>query len=297
MNRILFLLDNWCQNNGLQINYSKTEYMIFSKKPCFTDRIISVNNSIISRVKQFKYLGVIFDEKLNFKSHAELVEAKVCVAIGGIKKLKRFYNTKVLALLINTYILSITDYCLPIWGWAVTKEIEGIQNKVNSLLLTHFHPSLAKYHYKRQWAKVSKLPKSEQNSYRKKCHRLHAKISRDDLLERCGLLTIKERLMLTTAKFVFKSLKFVNPVVELQNFFELTQTRSYHVKTRSCTSKGLIQPTMVSGTMRNSIKFSAVKLWNSLPYNIRDTSVGIETFSVRVQKYLIKNRNDIYVSQ
>lgn len=287
--------DDWCHKYGLQINYTKTEYMIFDyKKDYNVYKPVVINNTVINKVHQFKYLGVIFDTKLKFNLQIKAIESKVNSAVGGILKLKRNINTKVLSLLIHSYILSITDYCLPIWGWSVQSQLDEIQKKIYRVLIAYYHPSLDKFRSKRQWAKLAKLPKGDQNDYKKTCHRLYKKIDNNDLLERCGILTINERLCLASATAVFKSVNFDNNIVALKDFYKLSDDRQYDIKTRSCTSKGLIQPRVDFIRAKKSIKYSSVTYWNSLPSFIR-AAKSLFTFKKRLTEHIIKAREEDFI--
>ena len=73
----------WLQNNKLSLNCSKTNYMIFNKQPhktCHFDLKLYINNISIQRVNSFKYLGVIFDDKLKWTDHIDYRSLKVTVS-------------------------------------------------------------------------------------------------------------------------------------------------------------------------------------------------------------------------
>lgn len=67
----LSVVDRWCRNNGLGINPSKTEVVIFTNKRLTRTPELSLNGVIIPYSKQVKFLGVIFDSKLNWGNHIE----------------------------------------------------------------------------------------------------------------------------------------------------------------------------------------------------------------------------------
>ena len=65
LNEELKVIECWLRQNNL--NVYKTEAMVFGTSPCrsYMDSFtISVNGTSIKRVSQFKYLGVVFDERL-----------------------------------------------------------------------------------------------------------------------------------------------------------------------------------------------------------------------------------------
>ena len=81
-------LGNWCYDNELIINVSKTKEMVFSNLR-FTpscDYLI-LNDMCVDRVENFKYLGTILDSKLNFKLNSDHVAEKARMRIFIMKKL------------------------------------------------------------------------------------------------------------------------------------------------------------------------------------------------------------------
>jgi len=62
-------IDNWLKHNKLSLNYNKTHYMLITKQKIPLDFDMIINNHIISKVNNVKYLGVELDNKLSWSSH------------------------------------------------------------------------------------------------------------------------------------------------------------------------------------------------------------------------------------
>lgn len=58
----------------MKFSVTKTQYMIFTKK--IEKEFLKLNNQPLEKVKEFKYLGLIFDETLNWKGHIRKIENK-----------------------------------------------------------------------------------------------------------------------------------------------------------------------------------------------------------------------------
>lgn len=110
MEVVLTRLDNWCTENGLTMSYGKTKFMVIP-----VVKKLECNGHEIERVSVFKYLGVLIDDRFTFKMHADHVLDKISSNAGLINKQKRMLTPHMLTLLINSYINSATDYCLPVW--------------------------------------------------------------------------------------------------------------------------------------------------------------------------------------
>jgi len=72
-------IDKWLKDNILSLNYNKTYYMLITKQkiPLDFDMNISINNHIISKVDNLKYLEVVLDNKLTWDSHIAQVKKQI----------------------------------------------------------------------------------------------------------------------------------------------------------------------------------------------------------------------------
>lgn len=61
----------WCRQEGLNINPSKTTIVPFTRRRKFTITSLRLYNTQIELSTQAKYLGVILDQKLNWNAHLE----------------------------------------------------------------------------------------------------------------------------------------------------------------------------------------------------------------------------------
>ena len=66
----------------LSLNVDKTNFILFGNRKNIDNVCISMNNSIITRVRATKFLGVIIDEKLTWKYHISLVRSKLSKTVG-----------------------------------------------------------------------------------------------------------------------------------------------------------------------------------------------------------------------
>ena len=58
-----------------------------------------MNNSIITRVRATKFLGVIIDEKLTWKDHISLVRSKLSKTVGILYRIIHLLNRSALFIL------------------------------------------------------------------------------------------------------------------------------------------------------------------------------------------------------
>lgn len=112
----MVLLQNWFRDNKLSLNLSKTKFMVFTNKKCSETVNLSFNGIYIERVPEFRFLGVIIDEKLKWKSHIAYVKKKVSKNLSVLSKAKYVLNYEAMRILYCSMILPYFLYCLEVWG-------------------------------------------------------------------------------------------------------------------------------------------------------------------------------------
>ena len=113
---------NWCDKNYLYLNVSKTKEMCidFSKdQRC--PKPVYIKGEAVEKVETYKYLGVVFNSKLNWKEQINLVLKKVNIRMYCLRKLRSFgVNSGMLVTFYNTVICSII-VCFCLLGWEYFK--------------------------------------------------------------------------------------------------------------------------------------------------------------------------------
>jgi len=209
----------WCNSNGLDVNYLKTKYMVIRKPQrkiaVFPTLLIDTHN--IERVTSFKYLGVVIDEHFSFKDHAELVNSRVSATCGIIRKIRRFLNLHVFKLLINAYVFSIIDYCLIIWGQSQFSILSCIDRQVKRLLICFLYPQSSKF-YSRSYWKANFDPITK-DTPAKTCFKFFKNIDYSNLLQKVNALGVLERVNYYACVFIYKSLVCGSKVKEIHEWY------------------------------------------------------------------------------
>ena len=89
-------------------------------------------NFRISGPKETKYLGIIIDEFLNWKSYFDVLRSKLGRSIGLLSKIRHFVSAKLLTAIYFAIFDSSLCYGCQVWGQnknASTKEIASIEDK------------------------------------------------------------------------------------------------------------------------------------------------------------------------
>ena len=78
---------------------------------------LKYNSQTIKRVSEFNFLGLTIEECLSWKPHVQKVSNKVSCTIGILRRLKNFLPAHVLRTLYNTLILPHFHYSIAVWGF------------------------------------------------------------------------------------------------------------------------------------------------------------------------------------
>ena len=87
MNKEFMKLYEWLCINRLSLNISKTNFVVFQAKNKPKSPVtILINNKAIDEVEEVKYLGIIVDSKMTFKTHINELKKKISRSIGILYK-------------------------------------------------------------------------------------------------------------------------------------------------------------------------------------------------------------------
>ena len=114
LNNDLLLISKWDFNWKMLFNPDPTKLaqeVIFSKKKkTQTYQTISLNNIQVEKVPYQKHLGILLDEKLNFKQHVDSAILKMNKGISVIKKLRHSLPRKSLLTIYKAFLRPLIDY-------------------------------------------------------------------------------------------------------------------------------------------------------------------------------------------
>ena len=102
----------WLQSNKLQLNDSKSKFMMFFKHPKTLPKFnITANGNLIDQVSEFDFLGITIDENITWNPHIRNILIKIARVIGILRKLKCIFPRHILRLIYDfIFILYIQYY-------------------------------------------------------------------------------------------------------------------------------------------------------------------------------------------
>ncbi len=141
-------IQQWADENGFRFSKTKTVCMHFcNKRSLHPDPELKINGTQIPVVEQTKFLGLIFDNKLNFKAHIDYLRKKCQSSLNLLKVVSKMdwgADRTVMLRLYRALVRSKLDYGCMIYSSArqsYLKKLIPIQNQALRLCLGAFRTS------------------------------------------------------------------------------------------------------------------------------------------------------------
>ena len=145
LQRSLNWVQDWCNANELYISEEKTKYMIFDANMIHNSKLVLHRNKCnrsnceetcteIKRVKNFRYLGIVIDEKWSFHEHIDQTCKKLRQVLPKLYFVRNYLNIKNKKVIYDSWVKAHLLYGLEIYGWAKNKEIKKIQKLQNKIV-------------------------------------------------------------------------------------------------------------------------------------------------------------------
>ncbi len=135
LQKLINIVQNWCDKYRLIINPSKSKIVHFRNPPkqCSEFEFKLGNDGCkLDTVESYKYLGTFFDEYLTFGKATEVLSTAANRALGGmINKFKslRELNYKTYTKMYNSMVCPVMDYGSAVWGSKSYDKLDQVHNR------------------------------------------------------------------------------------------------------------------------------------------------------------------------
>ena len=220
---------------------------MFRSRPPDLELHLKINNAEIPKVTATKFLGIIIDDRLNWKPQIQSVKSKLSRILYVMYKASKLVTTAGIYTLYCSLFQPYISYCNEIWGNNYALNVKClcvIRRKAVRLICN-----------------VDRLA------------------HRNELYKELYILKLPEFVQYNTAILMFHLFHGTLPI-HLQNRFTIySTTRS----TRRINTFGSSK-----NQHKNYVRLSVygLKLWNSLPNNLRDCK-SVIIFKRKLKKYFI----------
>ena len=225
-------ITNWLNANRISLNASKTEFIIFRKpsKSVSLDSLkIKLNGKRLYPSTSIKYLGVLIDEHLSWKSHTDELIKKLNRSNNMLSKIRHYVDSKTIRSLYFALFSSHVSYCSQVWGQNGNRFINKILSLQRSAVrIINFMPFRSDVSLIFQSSKIQKFT---------------------------NIVRVSNLLL------VFDALSFNLPS-SIKGFFSFS--KDFHAyNTRSSETYKLILPRFNSSKYgKNAIKYQCITEWN-----------------------------------
>ena len=263
----LHTISTWSKSFGLSVNPKKSQVCILGN-PKQLSKLnfpslppIIFDNCKLECSNTVKNLGIKVDSSLSWAPHICDLSRKVYYTIGRLKRWKYLLPTQTKISLAHSLLLPILDYadtCYLDLSQQLLNKLERLQN-----LFIRFIFGLKKFDHISQ-------------------HRV-----------RLQWLTVKDRRNLHTVTLLYSILFHPDTPFYLKERFSFLGSNSrLPLSLRSKSDNVLEIPLCRTQCYSKSFTVEAVKLWNALPREIRQ-STSINIFKIRVKNYYLRKKYNI----
>ena len=140
INSDLEAVTDWCRKNKLMLNSNKTWFTMIKNpqnKYNFIENALLIDNQIIQKSDNIKFLGIHLDHKLNWSNHITRLISELTPFVGMIYRFSMYLPRQILLLLYNSFIHSKLSYCIETWGNApktFLEKIHKLQKKIMRII-------------------------------------------------------------------------------------------------------------------------------------------------------------------
>lgn len=262
LNADLAAVFEWTHKYGLSINPSKTQVMlagssgILAKTDLLSYPSVKYNGISIKYCKEVKNLGLVISQNLSWDNHITEISRKMYGSIHSLKRLKNFLPQHAKVTLVTSLLLPILDYADVCYTDATEEQLNKLERLLNLCIRYIYglrkYDHVSNFRFKLKWLNIR---------YRRNAHAV------------CLLYNI-----------------IFHPYAPnyLKDKFTFTSIRGR--PQRSSQHLQLLIPQHKSELYSNSFTVTAIRLWNSLPPQIRQAS-SMAVFKTKVYNHYLALQN------
>ena len=127
LQRDLDLLQSWAQKWNMSFNSMKCEFLRITNKQNKIFFSYSIQDTLIKKVTQAKYLGVILNSRLTWSDHIANIAGKASSVYGFICRNLNNCPAKIKSALYKSIVRPILEYASNVWSPYYNKDIQHIE--------------------------------------------------------------------------------------------------------------------------------------------------------------------------
>ena len=243
----------WIRKNRLMLNSNKTKVMLLGSKQRFCsipDQHLSIklHGQVVECVNEFKCLGVVIDNCLDFKKHVDYISKTIRQKLGIIRRSKHYFNDTQLSKLYWGYVIPHILYCCNVWSG---------RSECNYDTLNRLHKRAAYMISNCTWETRS-----------------------EDVFSRLKWPLLHQIFYRASCCLMYKCIHKLSPAILYDNFFFVDDVSKR--STRNSNKLLLRVPKCRTAFYQKSFVYSGSVNWNQLPEHIRFIS-SVDSFKYHLK--------------
>lgn len=123
---------NWLNARKLMLNIDKTKWMLIARSK-IEGKLpeVKIDNIVIERVSQMKYLGIVIVEKIKFEQQVNICMKKTAGKVNFLSRISKNMTFDTRKIIYNTIVLPQFEYCSTIYFSCNKNQIASMQKMQN----------------------------------------------------------------------------------------------------------------------------------------------------------------------
>lgn len=236
INKDLEIITKWLQINKLKLNVSKTKFIVISNRGTSETKSvkIEIENSQLEQVEEIKYLGVIIDNRLNFRNNVNFIIKKVAKKISFLGRISNKLSIQACILVYKTIIAPHFDYCASILFLCQDRDLQKLQK--------------------------------QQNRAMRIILRCSKRTNINTMLQVLQWQSIKQRIYFNTLILIYKVVNNLLPKYMSKQLHLNSEVHNYETRNRL----DYRLPKLAKSSTQNCLFYKGIKMYNNLPAEAKE---------------------------
>lgn len=224
MNSDLERVSIYMKMNKLQLNVSKSKLLVIGGVNLSAD--VKIDDCLLERVVNVKYLGIIVDEKMKFRDNTDYVIKKMSKKVNWLRRMKKKLDRPTKISIYQSLILPHIDYCSSILFLITKEEMKELQKIQNQSMRAILDETIFAH--------------------------------TEDMLDTLNLPSINQRIAANVIMLLYKAKMGFFPRYMSCNLISLDSVQPYNLRRNELYRL----PTFLSNNAQNSLYYKGIKLFN-----------------------------------
>ena len=263
LNRELRKVRKWLEANRLALNIERTNFVLFhsSQRKLTQTIVLKIGKNKIKQETHVRSLSVLSDSTLSWRYHLTELSERLARTVGLFYTVRHYAPQDTLLLLYHAIFASFLGYGVSVWCLTYTSLLNPISVLQRKILRV--------------------ITFSDKNA------------PSIPILDSLKVLKFNDMITMHIVSFVYECVHNLSPAYFSNYFTWIENVHSFGTRQSKRGNLFSLRCNTTQYGLR-SIHYSGVRLWNSLPTDIRN-SVSLSNFRSEIKSYFLSNYSPILI--